>query len=68
MVLGRIDSVYANNVCVDLLEVWDISSAGVAIGKRVGVGSIGACRAIGRVVLLVCDTFEITVMLSILES
>jgi hypothetical protein len=43
MVLGRVDSVHADNVCVDLLEVGNISSAGVAIGKRVSVLGIGAC-------------------------
>jgi hypothetical protein len=66
VVLSRIDSVHADDVCVKLLEVGDISSAGVAIGKRVGVFGVGACRAVRRVILLVCNTLEITVIL--LES
>jgi hypothetical protein len=65
VVLGRIDGVYADNVCVDLLEVGNVSSAGVAVSEWIRIFGIGACRAIGRVVLLVCDALEIAAMLLI---
>jgi len=58
VVLGGVDSINANDVGVDLLQVGNISLAGIAVSQWVSVGGVAAGGAIRRIVLLVCDTFE----------
>lgn len=60
MVLGGVDGINANDVGEDLLQVGNISLAGVAVSQWVSVGGVAAGGAVRRVVLLVCDTFEET--------
>lgn len=38
MVLGRIDAIHSDGIDAELLEVWQVALAGVAIGERVNVG------------------------------
>ena len=47
MVGSRVDSIDANDVGVDLLEVRNITATGVAIGKRIGVCCVRARGAVG---------------------
>ena len=58
MILGGIDCVNANDVGEDLLQVGNVSLAGVAVSQWVSVGGVGAGGAVGRIVLLVCDALE----------
>jgi len=65
MVLGGVDGVNTDGVGVDLLEIWNVSLAGVGVGQRIVVRLLG--RIAGRVVrasaagvvLLVCDTTNV---------
>lgn len=59
MVLRWIDGVHSQDVGVDLLQVRDIPPASIAVGQWVSVGGVGTGGAIGRVVLLVCNTPEV---------
>jgi len=38
VVLGRIDAIHSDGIDAELLEVWQVALAGVAIGERVNVG------------------------------
>lgn len=61
VVFSRIDSIYAQNVGVDLLQVRDIAAAGVTVSERISVGRVGGGGAVGGVVLLVGHALEVTV-------
>ena len=55
--LVRVDGVYSNDVCVELFQVWNVSSAVVTVAQRVNICASSAiatsadARAIARVVL-----------------
>jgi hypothetical protein len=58
VIFGGVDSVDAENVGVDFLEVRDVSSARVAISEGIGIGGVLVRCAVGRVVLLVRNAPE----------
>lgn len=47
MVLGRVDGVDSEHVCVDFLEVGQIALAAIAVRERVTVLDIGIGGAVG---------------------
>ena len=68
MVLCWVNGVHSDDVGVNLLQVWNVALASIAIRQWVSVGSVGAGGAVGRVILLVRNTLEVAEALLALHS
>jgi hypothetical protein len=60
MVFCRVHGINADDVCINLLQIGNVASAGATVGERVSVARVLAGGAVGLVVLLICDALEET--------